>query len=244
MSTSEALLPVQPLVINKTSAINKPRPRTQTFFLRMPFYYLQVTEPEELNRFIAQYAKVSGNDLPEEYLRRALVYQFYKGYRPVAGFILNTIERNSLRYFSYLNETVRNSLLSEEDLAETDFLEITSNWKSGELSASESRTYYSVMLKQACQQARLSGKKLLLGGSVVKPIKKIQQRLMNRVIYHGPIAPYRQRTVKEQQPLLKLYVIPVSQVRWRATIIVWQRYLGQMLRTIFPKKATQAAQTS
>ena len=212
----------------------------------VPLYYLQVTDPVDLNRYISQYAEASGNELPMEYLQRAMVFQFYKEYRPVAGFILNTLERNPLRYFSYLSENVRQSLLQEEDLAEADFLEITSNWKSSELSVSESRTYYSVMLNQAHRQARFYDKKLLLGGSVIKPIKKLQQRLMNRVIYHGPIDAHRQQTVKEQQPLLKLYVVPVSRVRWRAALILWQRYLGLSLRTIFPNRATvtQATRTS
>ena len=196
-----------------------------------PFYYQRVTDTCELNRFINNYRLVSGNELPAQYLAKAIVYQFYRGPRAVAGFILNTTEMNHLRYLSYLESDLQEQLLLEEDIKEEDCLEITGNYKvKQELSSAESRVYYTVMLSQAYRHAKRLRKKFLLGGSVIKAVKIIQQKLMDRVIYHGPIKAELLIKVKASKPLLKIYVIEIAQLPVRALFVIVKRYFINVLK--------------
>jgi len=196
-----------------------------------PFYYQRVTDTGELNRFINNYRLVSGNELPAQYLTNAIVYQFYRGPRAIAGFILNTTEMNNLRYLSYLESDLQEQLLLEEDIKKEDCLEITGNYKiKQELSSTESRVYYTVMLSQAYQHAKRLRKKFLLGGSVIKAVKTIQQKLMDRVIYHGPIKTELLAKVKASKPLLKIYVIEIAQLPLRALYVIVKRYFINILK--------------
>lgn len=196
-----------------------------------PFYYQRVTDDCELSRFIHNYRLVSGNELPAQYLTNALVYQFYRGPRPVAGFVLNAAEMNPLRYLSYLESDLQEQLLLEEDIKKEDFLEITGNYKlKQELSPAESRIFYTVMLSQAYRHAKRLRKKFLLGGSVIKAVKAIQQKLMERVIYHGPIKAELQAKIKARKPLLKMYVVEIGQLPVRAMLVIVNRYVIGALR--------------
>ena len=194
-----------------------------------PFYYQRVTDASERQQYALMYNQLAGNDLPDDYLKRAIVYQFYQGPRPVAGFILNTKKMHPLRYCSYLSDDVREQLMNDENLKESDFLEITANYKIHGLPSAESRTYYTVMLTQAYRHARRLRKKHLLGGSIIKAVKAIQQELMYRVIYHGPISADHHVTAEGKMPLLKIYMIDVDEVPMRATFVIANRYI---IRTI------------
>ncbi|WP_077920571.1 hypothetical protein [Spirosoma sp. 209] len=196
------------------------------------FYCEQIQHNYALNQFIHHYANASGNALPNSYLINAIVYLFYKGNEPVAGFIFNTIEQNPLRYFSYLEDPVYKQLLVEEDLKESDILEITGNWKSPSLSIPETIYYYAKMIEQAANHAKQLNKKLLLGGSVVKPVKKTQQLLLSRIIYHGPISTQHQALVKKQMPLLKLYVSPVRYIRLRVVAVLIKLFLIKFVKNL------------
>ncbi len=191
-----------------------------------PFHWQCVTDAAERRVFIQNYYQVAGNTLPEEYLARALVYQFYRHDQAVAGFILNTSAMNELRYFSYLNGRVRRKMLADENLRVDDMLELCGNYKlKGALTAGESMIYYGVMLSEAYRQARRLGKRWLLGGSVIKKVKDFQQKLMQRVIYHGPVSETMLAEVHEADPLLKLYVIEVYRVPGRTVVVLADRYL-------------------
>ncbi|GAB3564330.1 hypothetical protein GCM10027578_09600 [Spirosoma luteolum] len=190
-----------------------------------PFYYQRVSDPAELQRYAVNYRILSGNELPADYLQNAIVYQFYRGPIPVAGFMLNTREMNRLRYFSYLTDGIRDRLLDDENLTEHDLLELTANWKRRDLSARESRIYYTVMLTQAYKHARLLGKAFLVGGSIIKAVKQIQQELMERVIYHGPVGEHCRQSIREDNALLKIYVIELDDLPLQATVVLLNRYL-------------------
>ncbi|AUD02179.1 hypothetical protein [Spirosoma pollinicola] len=195
----------------------------------------QIQHNHALKQFIDHYADVSGNALPNSYLTNAFVYQFYKGGEPVAGFIFNTIEQNPLRYFFYLDKPVYKQLLIEEDIKESDILEITGNWKSSILSIPETIYYYAKMIEQATNHAKQLNKHLLLGGSVIKPVKKIQQMLLSQVIYNGPISTDHQSLVKKEMPLLKLYMSPVKHIRLRVVVVLIKLFLPKFLKNVMNK---------
>lgn len=198
--------------------------------METPFYYQQVVDAAERQRFITNYKRVSGNELPARYVRRAVVIQFYIGTRAVAGFILNTAEMNLLRYLWYLASSVRKAMLANEGLKESEFLEITANWILPSLSRQQRRFYYQVMLTMAYRHGKRLGKKYLLGGSVIRKIQVLQQALMTRTIYHGPISHRSQTGVKKRSALLKLYVIEVDKLPLRAVLALTNRYLIQALK--------------
>ncbi len=138
---------------------------------------------------------------------------------------------NNLRYLSYLESDLQEQLLLEEDIKKEDCLEITGNYKiKQELSSAESRVYYTVMLSQAYRHAKRLHKRFLLGGSVIKAVKTIQQKLMDRVIYHGPIKAELLAKVKASRPLLKIYVIEIAQLPLRALFVIVKRYFINVMK--------------
>ncbi|GAB3642795.1 hypothetical protein [Spirosoma arcticum] len=191
-----------------------------------PFYYQRVTDPAELKPFIRHYFAESGNLLTEEFLAKAIVYQFYEGPKAVAGFVLNTVEINHfLRTTSYLDGWVTRRVMFYEDLSEGDILEISANYKLKTLDLRRTMSVYAIMLNKAHDHAQQLNKTYILAGSVVKSLQLIHQLLLTRTVYFGPISADRQAAVKGELPLLKVYVSKVRGFRFRAMLALASLFL-------------------
>lgn len=202
-----------------------------------PFYYQKVTDIDELRRFVRNYFKVSGNELPESFVKKAIVYQFYEGPKAVAGFILNVAEMNSLRTLSYLDEKYLKRMLSNEDLSDKQMLEISANYKlEDELTDGQALIYYRVMLAQAYLYARKLNKTYIVAGSVIKELQKIHQTLLQRVIHSGPIGEEHLKKVKDGEiPVFKIYVAEVDDFPFRAVMALMNRYVIRAIKNRFKR---------
>jgi hypothetical protein len=195
-----------------------------------PFYFLLLTEAAERQRFIDNYKRASGNELPAHYVRKAWVVQFYVGLQPVAGFILNIAERTSLRCLTYLDRSVRQQMLENEGILACDLLEITANYMLPGLSRRQKRIFYKVMLTLAYRYAKQLGKKYLCAGSVVRKLQIQQMRLLSRIIYHGPVRSSSQTRIKKRTALLKIYVVEVGKVPLHASLLMINQYVIQVVK--------------
>lgn len=201
-----------------------------------PFYYEQVKSPQELQRFMDNYWTVSGNKLDIAYLQAGIVYQLYRGTRPIAGFVLNTVERAPLRYLSYLDPAVRAQTLLDGEVAESDFIEIAANYSlPNEMDELEKQAYYRLMLSQAYKFGKWYSKSKVMGGSTIKQLKRIQSELMDQSLYKGPVCEAHQSDVKAGSGLLEIYYVPIDDMPWKAVIVLLKRYIFRSLSNLFKR---------
>jgi len=206
-----------------------------------PLYFELVTERAELLRFAENYLAESGNQLSVEFLEKCIVYQAYKGSKPIMGLMLNTVEMNfPLRTISYVDTLVMRQILNNENLSELDMIEVGANYILKSVGKKERIAFYRFMAAKTYLHAKQLGKTYILAGSVIKALQLLHQLLLKRVLYYGPVSATRLTDVKGNVPVLKVYITPVNGFLSRATIAMLNRYvLGAVKNRIKRKLSSE-----
>ncbi|WP_071504786.1 hypothetical protein [Arsenicibacter rosenii] len=194
----------------------------------LPFYFAVVDTETELIRFREAYRRLSGNEVPMPYLRSAFVIQFYRGWECVGGFVLNTVERQPLRYFSYLKPGLAEKLLDASDLHAADIVESCCNWLKPGLPLRYKLQFYLVMLNQARRLAIGTGKTVLMGGSIEKKVKMLQKMVMSHSFYHGEVFTDGGET-NDDTKLLEIYTTPIRRMRTRLVRAMVRKFILEPL---------------
>lgn len=213
-------LPVLPEIFVGNYAAERAQP--------LPFYVAVVDTESELIRFRDAYLRMSGNDVPMSYLRAAHVIQFYRGWECVGGFVLNTADRQPLRYFSYLKPGLAEKLLDAGDLHAADIVESCCNWLKPGLPLRRKLQFYLVMLNQARQLAIGTGKTVLMGGSIEKKVKRLQKMVMSNSFYHGEVFTGSGLT-NDNGKLLEIYTTPIRRMRTRLVRAMVRKFILEPL---------------
>ncbi len=198
----------------------------------LPFYYAIVDTDAERHRFREAYRRLSGNDVPMTYLRVAVVIQFYRGWECVGGFVLNTADRQPLRYFSYLKPGLAEKLLDAGDLHASDIVESCCNWLKPGLPAWYRLRFYMVMLSQIKRLAAVAGKTVLMGGSIEKRVKQFQKSIIPNSFYHGEIYTDGLPT-NDGEKLLEIYTAPVRYLTVRLLRVMIRKFVFAPLKPLW-----------
>lgn len=135
----------------------------------------QVLDSDGKVEFKTKYLSRVAGDIDHEYLAKTTVVGFYKGSEMVGGYILNV--KPPFRYLSYIPVHQRSQFLH----IESDTCEIACIWKDKSLTLIQSLFLYF----QSIRDASFSKKSTILAGTANDQVRKIQQTIFSKNLWHG-----------------------------------------------------------
>jgi hypothetical protein len=191
----------------------------------LPFYRIEIdsSDAETLARYQREFTQRSGMAIDMGYLTKAKVVLFYIGTKPVAGYILNVAEWTTLRYLSFFSERLTEQVLDNADLQKDNLLELTGIWKQKNLALWYSALFYLSMLTDASRTGKKLGKKYLLGGSVLRQIRRLQQQLLTIRVFIG-VLPDSGLT-KHNDDLVAIYACKLADMPRRAGLLMIKHFV-------------------
>ena len=172
------------------------------------------------------FRRLSGMQVSLDYLRQARVTVFYRGEKMVCGYVLNITDWNPLRYFSFFSAPMRQSLLTDRGMAESELIELTCLWKIKKMSPMLSASYFFHMIFDAWRVGTTTRKRYLVGGSVLATIRAFQRKLLTTDLYIGFIPNENLATQLDQ--LVAIYACKLSRIPVRATLIILNRFVFRL----------------
>jgi len=204
----------------------------------MKKYIYKICKTEEmLLAFKEQYERATSNTLsvPLEYLSSASrVVFFYIGSKTVAGFVINGNTKN-LRYLSdsILSEDEKLNVLKNNDLKLSSLCEITCLHCKHKLKGIDRIAYYLILLFHLWKVMKSENKKILLGGSYVKGIRKSQKKVLNNTIWT-----YFTKNGKGQKVLVEIYYGIVDPLFYiKVVVILTLNIFLLSLKNLIPRRS-------
>ncbi|MCX6212826.1 hypothetical protein [Spirosoma sp.] len=191
----------------------------------LPFYRVVLNPTDHAALLIYQrefLERSKGIQVSCDYLSNAYVAMFFWGTRSIGGYVINVSEWNPLRYLMLFTPTMSNAILNDKGLREEEMLEISCIWKA-KLPMIFTAIFYAGMLIDSWRIGRRMGKRYLLGGSVLKSIRKIHRLLLPIDIFIG-FLPSTTLSTKADQ-LVAIYAGPLNSLPLRATNLLVSRFL-------------------
>lgn len=137
-----------------------------------------LTSVEDLNRYAELYFSKSGILVKLSYLKNSHVRIFYKAANPekwIAGYVQNG--KGDLRYFQSLPSGRHDDLLAQIGVSSTDILETGGTFLDRMLPLERHQVYLMLIA-----EAYLSGKPVLLGGSIIPKVQHYQMKTMPHLL--------------------------------------------------------------
>ena len=148
---------------------------------------IKCNSSEMLVTFQQEYEQATGDTLSVsmDYLNDATrVINFCIQDKTVAGFVINGNTKN-LRYLSngVLEEEDRLNILENNDIKLSSVCEITCLYSIHKLKGLDRVAYYTILLFHLWKVMKLENKKILLGGSYIKGIRKAQKQVLSTTLW-------------------------------------------------------------
>ncbi len=200
-----------------------------------PFFRVEL-KPDDLDGLTAfqnEYFRRAGMLVPMSYLQQARVVVFFVGLKRVGGYALNMADWAPMRYFVYFSGRLKNQILEEAGLTETQLLELTCIWKAKTLSPTFSGLFYLSAMADAYRTGRQYGKSHLIGGSVLRQIRHVQRQLMNIDLFIGSLQDAD--ITKHNDDLVAIYACELDKLPGRVVWLFLSRFVfrANLLRKIW-----------
>jgi hypothetical protein len=123
-----------------------------------------------------------------DYILGCVTLLIYKKERLVGGVIINSGEKQKLRYLEILkSKHDRDILLKNEEINESDLMELTAIFHTKGITPRERLIFYGIVFYQTFKYLELWHKIGILGASVIEKIQKMQMRLMPHLLLKSAI---------------------------------------------------------
>jgi hypothetical protein len=171
----------------------------------MKKYNYQICETQEmLVAFKEKYEQATGDTLSvsTDYLIEASrVINFCVDDKTVAGFVINGNTKN-LRYLGngVLEEEEKLNVLENNDIKLSSVCEITCLYSLRKLKGPDRIAYYAMLLFHLWKIMKVENKKILLGGSYIKGIRKAQKQVLTTTLWT-----YFSKNRKGKKVLVEIY---------------------------------------
>ena len=123
-----------------------------------------------------------------DYILGCVSLLIYKGKKMIGGVIINSGEKQKLRYLEILrSKHDKDILLKNEAIDENDLMELTAIFHNKGISPTERLIFYANVFYQTFKHVELWHKIGILGASVIEKIQKMQMRLMPHLLLKSAI---------------------------------------------------------
>jgi hypothetical protein len=123
-----------------------------------------------------------------DYILGCVTLLIYKNERLIGGVVINSGEKQKLRYLEILkSKHDRDILLKNEEINENDLMELTAIYHTKGITPRERLIFYGIVFYQTFKYLELWNKIGILGASVIEKIQKMQMRLMPHLLLKSAI---------------------------------------------------------
>jgi hypothetical protein len=153
-----------------------------------PWEIVLVDTEDLAETYKGAYEEQGNVKIENDYILGCVSLLIYKNGRMIGGVIINSGEKQKLRYLEILkSKHDKDVLLKNEEIEENDLMEITAIFHTKGITPRERLFFYGIVFYQTFKYLELWNKIGILGASVIEKIQKMQMRLMPHLLLKSAI---------------------------------------------------------